>query len=64
MLRAYAWFNGTNDVGVELADPAAGRCADGLTPTGRNPNYGAESTLAWLLAVERIRELRESDLVG
>jgi hypothetical protein len=64
MFRAYAWFNGTNDVGVELADPAAGRCADGLTPTGRNPNYGAESTLAWLLAVERIRELRESDLVG
>jgi len=64
MDAAYAWFTGANDVGVELADGAAGRCADGLTSTGKNANYGAESTLAWLLAVERIRELRKSGLVS
>jgi hypothetical protein len=64
MDAAYAWFTGANDVGVELADGAAGRCADGLTSTGINPNHGAESTLAWLLAVERIRELRKSGLVA
>jgi hypothetical protein len=64
MDTAYAWFTGANDIGVELADGAAGRCADGLTSTGRNPNHGAESTLAWLLAVERIRELRKSGLVA
>jgi hypothetical protein len=64
MNTAYAWFVGANDVGVELADRAAGRCADGLTAVGRNLNYGAESTLVWLLAVERIRELRKSGAVA
>jgi hypothetical protein len=29
-----------------------------LRPDAINPNRGAESTLAWLLAVERIRGLR------
>ena len=53
--RAYAWFTGANDLGLPVADPAEGACHDGLGPSGLNPNQGAESTLAWLVAVERMR---------
>jgi len=59
MERGYAWFLGRNDVGVQLADPARGACHDGLSPSGANANEGAESTLMWLTALERIRILRE-----
>ena len=31
---------------------------DGLTPEGVNENQGAESTLMWLIALERIRTIR------
>jgi glycosyltransferase involved in cell wall biosynthesis len=58
MERAYAWFLGSNDLGLPLAEPLTGACHDGLSPDGINANCGAESTLAWLLAAERIRELR------
>jgi hypothetical protein len=63
--QAYGWFLGDNDVGIEIADPANGACYDGLTPVGVNVNQGAESTLMWLTALERIRELRrDSDGVA
>ena len=55
---AYGWFLGDNDLGVALADPVSGSCFDGLTPAGVNRNQGAESTLMWLIALERMRELR------
>jgi glycosyltransferase involved in cell wall biosynthesis len=58
MERAYAWFLGSNALGLPLAEPLTGACHDGLSPDGINANCGAESTLAWLLAAERIRELR------
>lgn len=58
MERAYAWFLGSNDRGLPLAEPLTGACHDGLGRDGINANCGAESTLAWLLAAERIRELR------
>lgn len=58
MERAYAWFLGANDLGVPIADPARGACFDGLTSTGVNTNEGAESTLMWLTAAERIRLMR------
>jgi hypothetical protein len=57
---AYGWFLGDNDTGVPLADPARGACHDGLTPRGANLNEGAESTLMWLTALERVRALREA----
>jgi len=57
--RAYRWFLGVNDHGVPLADPDRGACRDGLGADGANGNEGAESTLVWLLSVERIRELRQ-----
>jgi hypothetical protein len=56
--RAYAWFLGKNDLGVDVADPLRGAGYDGLTAQGINTNQGAESTLMWLIAAERIRRLR------
>jgi hypothetical protein len=56
--RAYGWFLGDNDTGMQVADPDRGGCHDGLTHNGVNPNQGAESTLMWLMAVERVRALR------
>ncbi len=58
---AYAWFLGANDGGVAVATPLAGACHDGLTPGGLNDNQGAESTLAWLTALEHMRVLRETE---
>ena len=58
--RAYAWFTGANDLGLPVADPTEGACHDGLGASGLNPNQGAESTLAWLVAVERMRARRSA----
>lgn len=62
--RAFAWFLGANDGGVPLVDWATGGCHDGLGPNGVNLNEGAESTLAWLLAAERLRRLSRETLVA
>jgi hypothetical protein len=56
--RALGWFLGRNDLGVAVADAARGGCRDGLQADGCNENQGAESTLAWLAAVERLRVIR------
>lgn len=55
--RAYAWFFGSNDRGVVVADPVSGTCHDGINPRGLNLNEGAESVLAYHLAHYAIREL-------
>ncbi len=55
---AYGWFLGDNDIGLAMADPTTGGCFDGLEPAGVNRNQGAESTLMWLTALERVREMR------
>jgi hypothetical protein len=60
MERAYAWFTGRNVAGISVAIPEVGACHDGLGLDGPSANCGAESTLAWLQAVERIRELRRA----
>jgi hypothetical protein len=60
--QAYGWFLGANDVGVPVAEPGHGACFDGLEPDGVNANQGAESTLAWLLAVEHVRAMRTASL--
>jgi len=52
------WFLGRNDLQVSLYDYHTGGCYDGLTPTGPNRNQGAESTLAWLLALLHILKVR------
>lgn len=48
-----AWFLGDNDTGIAMGDPRDGAGFDGLTWTGRNPNAGAESTLAFLSVMQR-----------
>nr|WP_198428360.1 glycosyltransferase [Nocardia bovistercoris] len=57
VLLCEAWFRGTNDVGTPLIDPVSGGCCDGLEPTGRNENQGAESTLALLSTQQQARRL-------
>ena len=57
MERAFGWFLGDNDLGMPLADPDDGSCRDSLGPDGVNGNMGAESTLAWRVAVGRMRAL-------
>lgn len=54
---AWAWFHGANDRGLALADPASGRCRDGVTPRGINANAGAESVLAFHLAYRTMKDL-------
>jgi hypothetical protein len=49
--RAFEWFLGRNDLGLPLYDSLTGGCRDGLHPDRVNQNQGAESTLAFLLAL-------------
>jgi glycosyltransferase involved in cell wall biosynthesis len=49
--RAFEWFLGRNDLGLPLYDFATGGCADGLHDDRVNENQGAESTLAFHLAL-------------
>ncbi len=49
--KAFAWFTGANDLGLSLIDPLDGSCRDGLHPDRANENRGAESLLAYLLAL-------------
>lgn len=49
--RAFEWFLGRNDLGVSLYDAATGGCSDGLHVDRVNENQGAESTLAFHLAL-------------
>lgn len=52
---AFMWFLGSNDLRQSLYDPATGGCRDGLHPDRVNQNQGAESTLAFLLALVEMR---------
>jgi glycosyltransferase involved in cell wall biosynthesis len=63
-LMAFQWFLGRNDVGEGLYDHRTGGCNDGLAPNGVNANQGAESTLAWLLALMQIHTLQAAGHVG
>ncbi|MFF3222516.1 glycosyltransferase [Nocardia suismassiliense] len=56
-----AWFRGENDVSTPLMDPNSGGCCDGLEPTGRNENQGAEATLAMLSTMQQARRLQSAE---
>jgi glycosyltransferase involved in cell wall biosynthesis len=49
--RAFEWFLGRNDLGLPVYDFATGGCGDGLHHDRVNENQGAESTLAFHLAL-------------
>jgi hypothetical protein len=58
---AFEWFLGRNDLGLSLYDPKTGGCCDGLHTDRVNQNQGAESTLAYLIALSEM-QLLENDL--
>jgi hypothetical protein len=58
---AFEWFLGRNDLGLPLYDAKTGGCCDGLHVDRVNQNQGAESTLAYLMALSEM-ELLEHDL--
>jgi glycosyltransferase involved in cell wall biosynthesis len=49
--RAFEWFLGRNDLGKPLYDFSTGGCSDGLHEERVSENQGAESTLAFHLAL-------------
>ncbi len=53
--RAFDWFIGWNDLGLELYSPETGGCRDGLHVDRVNGNQGAESTLAFLLSLAELQ---------
>jgi glycosyltransferase involved in cell wall biosynthesis len=53
--RAFDWFIGWNDLGLELYSPESGGCGDGLHVDRVNGNQGAESSLAFLLSLAEMR---------
>ena len=56
--RAFDWFIGWNDLGLELYYPESGGCSDGLHVDRVNGNQGAESTLAFLLSLVEMSQAR------
>lgn len=52
----YLWFFGANTKKVPTARPDIGAAHDGLFETGLNPNFGAESMLAYLWSEVRLAE--------
>ena len=57
---AFDWFLGRNDLGLELYDSSTGGCRDGLHLDRVNQNQGAESTLAFLLALAELKSLEST----
>lgn len=55
--RCSAWFEGVNDAGTALHDPASGGGCDGLEEGGRNENQGAESTIALISTFQQAQRL-------
>ena len=53
--RAFDWFFGWNDLGLELYSAETGGCRDGLHVDRANGNQGAESTLAFLLTLAEMQ---------
>ena len=56
--RAFDWFLGRNDLGLFLYDAKTGGCRDGLHVDRVNQNQGAESTLAFLVALAEMQQVQ------
>ena len=54
---AFDWFVGRNHLRQTVYDPSTGGCCDGLHADRVNENQGAESTLAFLLALVDMQAL-------
>jgi hypothetical protein len=58
--RAFEWFLGRNDLGLALYDASTGGCRDGLHMDRLSQNQGAESTLAFLIALAEMQALQNT----
>lgn len=58
--RAFEWYLGRNDLGLALYDPGTGGCRDGLHVDRVSQNQGAESTLAFLIALAEKQTLQNT----
>jgi len=58
--RAFDWFLGWNDLGLELYSTSTGGCRDALHVDRVNGNQGAESTLAFLLSLSEMRLMQNA----
>jgi len=59
-IKAFEWFLGRNELGLSLYDPKTGGCYDGLHTDRVNQNQGAESTLAYLIALCEVELLEQT----
>jgi glycosyltransferase involved in cell wall biosynthesis len=62
--RAFDWFLGWNDLGLELYSPSTGGCQDALHVDRVNGNQGAESTLAYLLSLVEMQRMQHAASPG
>ncbi len=62
--RAFWWFLGRNDLGLELYDSRTGGCRDGLQVDRVNLNEGAESTICFHIALAEMRLLEMDPLLN
>ncbi|MBI3853124.1 MAG: glycosyltransferase family 4 protein [Verrucomicrobia bacterium] len=58
--RAFDWFLGWNDLGLEVYSSSTGGCRDALHVDRVNQNQGAESTLAFLLALAEMQLMQNA----
>src|SRR5256712_699779 len=58
--RAFDWFLGWNDLGLELYSSTTGGCRDALHVDRVNQNQGAESTLAFLLSLAEMQLMQNT----
>ncbi len=58
--RAFDWFLGWNDLGLELHSVQSGGCCDALHVDRANANQGAESTLAFLLSLAEMQLMQNA----
>ncbi|GHT94975.1 glycosyl transferase [Spirochaetia bacterium] len=61
--RAFRWFLGGNDLSLFVFDALSGGCYDGLHVDRINENEGAESTLAFHIALSEMKEADKSMLL-
>ena len=58
--RAFDWFLGWNDLGLEVYSSNTGGCRDALHVDRVNQNQGAESTLAFLLSLAEMQLMQNA----
>lgn len=62
MREAFAWFLGSNRLGLPLYDFATGGCRDGMGLAHVNQNQGAESTICFLMSLLTMLELAGEEM--